>query len=334
VRWAAPTVYEILTSPAAVGTYVPYRWTRRADKPAGEPVENYYPAAVNADTYHAVRATLARRNAVGRGRKGKQGKHVNLLAGLLRDARDGGTISYNHRQGTCRLVPVNGMHSGKATWAGLPAAGFEFHLLDELAEVTSADVEGGGTDAERKVEALSGEVAAADQKMKWYEAKCDGAKDKDNFDRWTAKVAEWGRRHKALAAELAEAQRTAASPVSEAWGEFKSLADLLADDPSDELRLKARAALRRAVEGIHLLVVPVGRAKEVAVRVQFAGQAAHRDYLMTYTPGRSNGKVKRPGVWSVKSFVDVGPPGKKLDLRKEDDAARLEKRLLAAAGQT
>ena len=320
VAWSAPTVYQILVSRATVGEYVPYRTTKRADKPAGEPVPGYYPPVVDEETFHAARAALAVRGQVGRGRGGK---HVNLFAGLLKDARDGGALSYSHKAGQCDLIPVGAAHGGKTRWVSFPAAVFETAVLDRLAEVTAADVQGEAGDPERKVEALAGRHAEAAAKVAFYRAKCDESEDAHAVFADTA--VEWERKRKELAAEVAEAQRDAASPLAEGWGEFRSLAALLAADPSDELRVRVRAALRRAVEGVHCLIVARGRSKLAAVRVQFRG-GRHRDYAIEYTPGRSNQNVKRPGRYEARDLAL--PPGR--DLRDPTAAAELEK-LLAAA---
>jgi hypothetical protein len=63
-----------------------------------------------------------------------------------------------------------------------------------------------------------------------------------------------------------------------------------------------------------------------AVRVQFKSGDRFRDYLIAYSPGRSNHHVRRPGVWSAESFAATGLPV--LDLRKPADAVKIEKVLM------
>jgi hypothetical protein len=313
---------DILTSRAAIGEYVPYQTTKRSDKPVGEPVPGYYPAVVNEETFHAVRAALAVRAKVGRGRRGK---HINLFAGLLRDARDGGTITYCHRGASCELVPVSVLQRGTQTWASFPAVAFEDAILSKLREVRAADVEGDRREASRMVEAIAGEYAEAEQKAKWYKTRCDAAKTEEDFNLFADNAGEWERKRKALAADLEHAQREAASPLSESWGEFRSLAELLAEDKSDDLRIRARAALRRTVESVHCLFVGK-RVRLAAVRVQFHGEC-YRQYLIAYTPGRSNQSVKRPGQWSVETIKKDGKFAGR-DLRNTADAAAYQKLLV------
>jgi hypothetical protein len=84
VSWSSTTIKCILTSRAAIGEYIPYKLG--SDKPQGEPVTNYFPPVIDEATFYAAQNALKTRAVVGRGRKGK---HVNLLAGLLIDARTG-----------------------------------------------------------------------------------------------------------------------------------------------------------------------------------------------------------------------------------------------------
>src|SRR5262249_32307915 len=156
-----------------------------------------------------------------------------------------------------------------------------------LAEVTAADVWGEG-DAGRKAEALAGRVAEVDGLVKVWMAKMDNPAIVDTV---AEKLAELNTRRKGLTADLAEAQREGPSPPAERWGEGRTLADLLAADPSDELREKVRAALRRAVETIACLFVS-GRgngARLAAVQVHFRGSGRRRDYLVAHKPAVSNG---------------------------------------------
>jgi hypothetical protein len=201
-----------------------------------------------------------------------------------------------------------------------------------LAEVRAADVQGDAGDAGRRVEAAAGEFAEAEQKVKWYQARCDAAKTEEDFELFAGKAVEWERKRKELAARLADAQREAASPLAESWGEFRSLAELLDADPSDELRVRARSALRRAVEGVHCLFVSRGRSKLAAVRVQFRGGDRHRDYVFRYSPVRANKWGRKEATLEEPlSFADAGLSDT-LDPRRAADVAAVARRLLTAAG--
>lgn len=322
VAWSGAQVWHILTSSATIGEYVPYR--RRTDREAGKPVPNYYPAVVDADTFHAVRSAISSRGRVGRGRKGK---HVNLFAGMLRDGRDGGTLTYWHTGlHPTVLISVNAKEGKGIDWMSFPAGPFESAVLSRLREVSVSDVRGDGG-AARKVESLRGELAEIDKLIKVWTVKMDNP---DIVDTVAEKLGELNSRRKEKAASLDEAQAEAANPVSRSWGEFRSLADLLAKDNSDDLRIKVRAALRRSIEGVTCVFARVARIRLAACRVQFRGGAAHRDYLIACEPTWSNGKKKRPTTWAVRSFADAGLG--ELDLQKLEHARRAEK-LLKKVGE-
>jgi DNA invertase Pin-like site-specific DNA recombinase len=317
VRWNETTVYEVLKSRAAIGEYQPHQGRGSDRRPVGNPIPDYYPAAVDADAFHAVQALITSKARVGR-----RGKNVNLFTGLLRDARDGGTLTYRHVEGRpVAVIPVAAKQGKGTPWTSFPARPLEDAVVSRLVEVRSADVFG-TDDAGRRVESLSGRVAEAEARVKFYRDRCDESEDAAAV--FADKAVEWEGRRKALAAELADARRQAANPMTEIWGEFRSLAELMAADPSDELREKVRSALRRAVETIHCLFTGRGPTRLAAVRVQFRNTDSHRDYVVAYYPGRSNGTVKRQGRWEPLSFVGAGG----LDLRKPDHAAKVE-RLLA-----
>ena len=324
VLWSESVVLNILHSRAVIGEYQPHVGRGSERKPTGEPLAGYYPRVMKDDEWHATQATIKGRARVGRGRRGK---HVNLFAGLLRDARDGGGSMYYSRQNarSALIVPVGAKYGRGSAWSSFPAGAFDETILSRLAEVTAADV-GGGDDTGRQVEALAGRVAELDDLVRQWSAKMD---DPNTVDIVAAKLGELNGKRKALAEELAEAQREAASPLSESWGEFRSLADMMKADPSDELRVKVRAALRRSVESVHCLFTGTNRVRVAAVQVWFRGEAHHRDYLFRhhYTNGKSDGRTKWSGRTEVLTFAEASPGP--LDLRKKKDTAKLLKALTA-----
>jgi hypothetical protein len=128
----------------------------------------------------------------------------------------------------------------------------------------------------------------------------------------------------AAAAELATARREASSPLSEAWGECRSLVDVLDSAPDkDEARVRLRSAIRRMVSGIWCLFVARGHWRYAAVQVHFRGDG-HRDYLILHKRNQSTPKGQSPERTHVFSFASAGV-GAELDLRKPAHARRLEK---------
>jgi DNA invertase Pin-like site-specific DNA recombinase len=319
VLWSGSLVWHILTSRATIGEYVPYR---RRGKDASPGVPNYYPSVIDPETYHAVRGAIASRGKVGRGRRGKR---VNLFAGLLVDARDGGSLSYWNNGGHPPvLISVNAKEGKGVPWVSFPAEPFEEAVLSKLTEIKASDIQ---TDnkAARRVETIAGQIAALDNLIKLWTAKMD---DPAIVDTVAAKLADLNTERKALATKQSEAQRKAASPLAESWGEFKGLADLLKQDTTDELRVRMRAALRRSIASVTTLIVSKGRRRLAAVRIDFAGGGTHRDYLIRYKMANVGAIAPSPAVTEVVSFAKA-LENDALDLRDREQALQLAEDLAA-----
>jgi hypothetical protein len=260
------------------------------------------------------------RSKLGRGRRGT---HVNLFSGLLVDARDGGSLTYKHLGGRpSTLIPVGAKQGRGGKWASFPAEPFERAILSELAELKPRDVFARDTGA-NKVDAAEGRLAELDGLIRQWSAKMD---DPNTVDIVAAKLAELKSKRKAAAEEAEAARQGAADPASEAWGRFRSLAALLANDLSDDTRTAVRTALRRTVESVTCMFTGNGRIRLAAVRVQFRGTDQHRDYVIAYSPGRSNHHVKRAGeLWHESAAWDDNPG--ELDIRRPTDAAKVERLL-------
>lgn len=330
VVWSETVVYCILKSLATVGIFQPCKGRGSDRQPCGEPIQNYFPAVISAEEFHAVHGIIKSRAKNGRGRRGS---HVNLFAGLLIDARDGGSLTYKHLSTRPPALIPTGAKRGKGTkWCSFPVAPFESAIMSKLTELKASDISGDDATG-LKVESISGQLADVDALIKSWSAKMD---DLATVDIVASKLADLNSRRKKLAEALADAQREAASPISESWKGFRSLADLLAKDSSDELRMKLRAALRRSIESIHCVFTGSGRLRLAAVRVQFRGSDRHRDYFIAYDPPAGalpKGKErKRPAKYEVVSAA-WDKQGLEIDLRKMKDAGKAE-RVLKTIGKS
>src|SRR5262249_48613789 len=89
-RWGIHYLARLLNDRRAVGEYQP---RTRERKPDGPPVPGYYPAAVTEDEYLAAQGAADTRRKKGKGGRERKahriGKHINLFAGLVKNARDG-----------------------------------------------------------------------------------------------------------------------------------------------------------------------------------------------------------------------------------------------------
>lgn len=316
VLWNETVVYHVLISRATFGEYQPHKGRGSKRESIGDPISNYFPPVIDRDTFDAAKAALQSRAKHGSGRRGT---HLNLFAGLLRDARDGGTLTYKHLANRASsIIPVGAKQGRGSKWSSFMAVPLERAIRSKLVEVAAADIEG-NDDAARQMEALSGRVAELDRLIRVWTAKMDNP---DIADTVAEKLAEYKRERKDADEKRDKLRLESNAHTAEAWSEFRTLAGLDPDDDTDERRVRIRAALRRAVESIHCLFTGTTRTRLAAVRVQFKS-GKHRDYVIGYEPGRSNQRVKRVGGYWVCSFAEAGLPGEP-DLRDPKQAAKLE----------
>jgi DNA invertase Pin-like site-specific DNA recombinase len=349
--WSRIWVRRLLTDRATLGEFQP----TAGGKPDGPVAENYYPAVVTPEVFYKARAGLGDRKL----RYAPRGPDVPcLFSGLLKDARgvgpDGKPVSYviagrvektrrlvkgkmrRVGEGKAHRVLMSAADVGTRGGKGGPGTGgmassfpldvFEAAVLAMLKEVDPNEVIPPNGE-ENEVLTLSGELAAVEGRIAELEAALAGDGDVTALVRALRQLEARG---KDVAGRLAEARLRAASPALEAWGEAKTLLDVIdqAADP-EEARLRLRAVLRRFIDVVYLLVVPRGRDRLAAVQVFFVDDG-HRNYLIHYSPPKSNGKYRTEGAWSAASLPPAVTRGLELDLRRRDHARDLAEALLAA----
>jgi DNA invertase Pin-like site-specific DNA recombinase len=330
-RWQRAYVAKILRDRRAAGDFVP---SSRGGK-AGETIPGYYPAAVTEELWTAARAAAVQRDRLpgrkraGRGNKAKLpggrrkdardggGSFVNLLDGLLLDARHGGTFYLFYRsQGRRSVINSEGFERRQKI-VTFPLDVLEPALLRCLKGIDPREALNGDGGPDESLSDLRKEFDAVEVEL----AEASAFMDEHGFSPTIGRrVAALEERQKELALRLDEARRAAAHPLSETWGEAKALMDALA---SEDARVRLRSALRRMVESVHLLVIPRGRDRLAAAQVTFAGAGRFRNYLILSRPASGNARAKVPASWWVYSAETANLPGK-LDLRKREDVAELE----------
>jgi DNA invertase Pin-like site-specific DNA recombinase len=317
--WSVAYLALILRDRRALGEWQP-RGTDR--KPDGPPVADYFPAVVTERKWDAARAGAVQR----RYKPGRTGTHVNVFAGLVRNARDGDSYFLVHRarKESGRGILINTRaRDGTAPTFTFPFDSFERHVLGLLREIRPHEILNGDQGPDETL-LLSARQAHLETSIAALGADMDAHGESPTLmKRVRDKEAEL----RVVLEQLAEARQKAAHPLSETWGEFGSLADALANAPDPEdARLRLRSCLRRMVDSIWLLVVPRGTTRLAAVQVWFAGGKRHRDYLILH---RAAGNRRPGGSWA-RSFADAAVPGT-LDLRRREDARALEADLAALA---
>jgi DNA invertase Pin-like site-specific DNA recombinase len=331
--WSRVSLRRLLADRAVLGEYQPTTLDQHGKRVKdGEAVGGYFPAVVDEATFAKARACLGDR----RNRRAARGSLVlNVFSGLLRDARvrgpNGQPVSYvaaervekdgrrHHVLMSASDTAADGRKAGS-----FPLEVFEPAVLGLLREVDPRELLPPGGEAD-EVLTLAGELSAVEARIAELEAELAGDGDVPALARVLRQLEA---RRKDMAGRLADARLRAASPASEAWGEAKSLLDVIAEaaDPADA-KVRLRAVLRRLIDSVWLVVVPRGRDRLVAVQIWFTGtEERHRDYLILHRPPRANRSARTEGGFWVHSFADVLEPV--YDLRVRKDAVALEQALL------
>jgi DNA invertase Pin-like site-specific DNA recombinase len=316
-RWTKAYVGLLLSDRRVLGEYQPLKKGTR--KKNGPVLVNYFPAVVPEAAWHAARAGAERRaDAIGR-KTNNSSKHVDVFAGLVRDARDGGTVFCTTRTAAGRhtriLIPTSA-REGRLPGVTFPYPAFERGVLSMLAEVDPAEVLG-RDDAPGEVAVLSGELARVEGSIAAVAGELENGESPTLFARLRALEARQGE----LTARLAAARQQAAHPAAEAWGEAKGLMGLIDDaaDP-DGVRVRLRTALRRVVQGIWVVFASRGALRIAGVQVFFAGGEHRRDYLILHQHGTTGAVGRRPArVWAGSYVRPAGHPTR--DLRDPAHAA-------------
>ncbi len=294
--------------------------------PDGPVIPNYYPAAVTEAEWLAARGGRQQRTK----KRGRIGKHVNLFAGLLNCATDGGPYYLTTWKSSGKPVRqlLNFRHTeGLAPAKSFPYDSFEKEVLKRFKEIDSAEVLG-EDDGPDEAAVLEGELAQVDAEL----AAATAFMEANGFSAIIGKrIKELEVKRRDVAGRLTDARQRKACPASAAWGEAMTLADALATAPDKaDARLRLRAALRRVVSEAWMVVANRGQTRFAAVQFHFAG-GGRRDYLIVHEPAVApRGKHLRPARSDSTSPEELftGEEGE-LDLRNPEHAAEVATRLAA-----
>jgi DNA invertase Pin-like site-specific DNA recombinase len=316
-HWSIAYLDLILKDRRALGEYQP---RLRGGAPDGDPIPGYFPRVVSDEAW-----SRARLGAKARHRKpGRTGAVVNVFQGLLKGALDGESyvVGSESSRNPHPVLRSAGPRKGVGKTASFPLPTFERAVLSKLSEIDPHEILNGDRGPD-DAQALGAEWAEVEASVASILAEMDAHGESPALYR---RLRQKEARQAELAKLLDEARRKAEHPLSETWGEAQTLLKVLDEAPDPkEARLRLRAALRRIVDSIRLLVVPRGRDRLCAVQIWFAEGRRHRDYIILHRPPKANGSARTEGDWFVRSL----PPdlATDLDLRRRDHAARLERAL-------
>ncbi len=326
-NWSAAVVYNILTGRHVLGEFVPHSGRGKDRKPCGEPIPNYYPQIVPIEAWRQAQRSIKGRSFGG----GRTSTGVtNLFAKIIRNARDGCTMTYigaKQNQPYARLISTGSQQGATGSDPGLiHYAPLEYAILSRLYELEPASV------FPDHVHEDTARLKALDQRLKDIKTGLENiqemiAEDPANPQYMRTLRTLVGQQGKAKE-EFEEAAAKCSSPDTD---QLRSVQEMLQGceggfNPTDTgLRLRLRSTIRRIVGSIMVLRVHRQRVGLCAIQIWFADGKRQRSYLCMYEQAvGNNGSVKRdPGQWQCKSLSSVAEAGE-LDLRKTADVGKLE----------
>jgi DNA invertase Pin-like site-specific DNA recombinase len=323
--WSKSSVAKLLSNPAVIGVYQPFKGRGKNRRPDGDAIPDYFPAIISQEEWDAARGALENRKQKG-GRVSAQ--HINVFANLLRDARDQGSMHQKNSgegNGGRTLVSYRAAQGVIGSrYVSFPFVVFERAILSCLREIDPREILPHNSEADKTL-VLSGKLAQLEARIAKLRSKLRTDPD---IDALVEVIRELETERKTVVQDLAHARQEAAAPLAEGWANCRSLLEALDKAPDQtEARIKLRSAIRRIVNRVWCLFVARGAQRLAAIQVWFTG-GAHRDYLVLYRAGTGGAVGTRPARWSVRSLASAAVPGK-LDLRKSEHAKRLEATLTA-----
>lgn len=323
--WSKSYVSLLLRDKRVIGEYQPYK----GDKPDGEPVAGYFPAAVPVELFEAARAALGARlvvDSLGRKTGLKHGRYTNIFRGLLTHARPGGEGFVIHNKGTeakpaLMLISARGREGREARSYTFPYHLLERSVLNLLRELKVKDL--------LPADASAAPSRADELRVRLANLRNDLAALKTDLSKGYSRALSDVLRSTEEAEERAandlqdELERTA-KPLSRSWEELPTLADAIENAPDPEAaRLKLRPLLRALVESGHMLIVKRGAWQAAVLQFHFVG-GEQRSYFVAHRLAAN----QRPALYPPPHSFS-GPRGKALDLRKAADVKTAERLALA-----
>jgi DNA invertase Pin-like site-specific DNA recombinase len=290
---------------------------RLTETKGGDPMKGYFPRIISDEVFAAAALAQSKRKKYD-GKLTRQRKCINVFAGLLQNAADGGEGFILHNKGSRTALPlmlINAKgHHGRAPLVSFPYVIFEKAVLGMLREVSSKELaprhQGDGPNP---VEVLGGKLAHAAEQVEQFKAELRKKHSPDLVQL----LHEWRERHDEIKAEYERVLAERTNPLTNDWDKFPSLADALdnATDPTGA-RVRLQTVLSRAIKTIHLLVYRKGADAVCWVQVDFAANNVHREYILRYHAAGFH----RVGFWQVSSWradeypatvcqpIDLGQP--------------------------
>lgn len=289
--WTRRRIVRLLCDRAVIGEYQPMRNEGKTRVPEGEPIQGYYPAAVDPELFHAARAAATARQGK-TGRPGARGNPTSPFAGLLYSAIDGKRLVARRHDGKLVVHSAGAPESEKGSdWRRFSLDHLAAALRSQLSEVAaSAIFADPGAD---QVAELQGRLSDVEERLAGAVARYDA--DPRNAT-WAGMIDKYDAEKRSLNSQLRDAMEASATPRSASWAEALELMNR-------ENPVRLRQCLLQTVEKVWVLIVPrEGQYRLAACQVRFVGGAT-REYLVASFVPLGWGARQKPGKWVARSLA-------------------------------
>jgi DNA invertase Pin-like site-specific DNA recombinase len=308
-KWIHSYIQLILRDRRTCGMYQPMKGHGRGRVPDGEPVPDYFPRVVSDTEWTAARAAVGvrtdRHSITYRGPKG-----TAVFGGMLTYALTGGRMYVKVARGRRYFFDSKPYYEGASGDRGagsFPEDVLTDALLKLMSELRSDELFKDPGAA--KVSELTARIAEVERRLVVALAKHEADPESTT---WQAQVDKVDLEKRALVQDLADARQEASSNLPEAWADAAAL--MVNREPE-----RLRAALRRTIEDVRVLVARRSRSRVAMVQVYFVG-GAHRAYVIAWRPSFVLPTARRDDQWTAVSLDSgsMSPPAKRFDLKRPD----------------
>ncbi len=270
--WQEPYVVKILSDPIVIGTLQPRKRQGKSKKAvAGEPIKNYYPAAISEDLFYEVQALRKAERPGGNTGGGQTGKASNLFIHLAKCGLCGTPMHFiNNGVGSYRYLRCDISRRGLDCKAKSTRYDeIENLIFSNLEELNIADLLPNTDETIIRLNDIDRQLTAARQKLVELDQGIENISDvifntKDKNVRITLEkrlkkaIDEQSKLNKSIIS-LTEEQKTASvkaeqfkANVDQAKEVYQLLQDTETEQEQISLRLKLRVELQRIIKQIDI----------------------------------------------------------------------------------
>jgi len=260
----------ILRNRAVIGEFQPHRGHVGDRKPVGEPIPCYFPPIINEGLFHKAQVALERRR---KKQKGRTGNYVaNLFTGLLRDARDGGsmTLVYKRKTHVCVVSALAQRGVKGSIYRSFPYRPLEMALLELAIGLTEKDV----MPTASKKNVIESRLADEEGKLANINAKIEKARQRlledADFDLMADLLKELQAQQAESKAVVEKLKAEMIQSTDSDLADAKRLVELLEKATGDELtdlRTRIKARLQSLISEVWILVGVRGMRRVALVEV-------------------------------------------------------------------